>query len=240
MVPASMMGTGAMGGYASKVLSYGPIAYWPLWEATGATAQCLVNPAQNGTAVGVTWANDITGSFGTPAPFFDGANDYVNIYSAALSAALDGLAGTLMIWAKVANVGVWTDAVTRNLFRVVDTDDWNELIYIDKRDVVNTMRWSYTANAVTDAVSTGGWTSVAWVCFMLTWDSVADQLKAYADGTQQGVTQNTLGVWAGAIDTAVIGASTIVPNAPYHGWLAHCAVWDRALGAGAITALANP
>ena len=101
------------GSYADKVLSYGPIAYWPLWETAGASAACLVNPAQSGTAVGVTWANDATGAFGTAAPFFDGANDDINIYTAALAAAFSGHVGSLMVWCRVANAGVWTDGAAR-------------------------------------------------------------------------------------------------------------------------------
>ena len=39
--------------YVSKVLSYSPIAYWALDEASGA-AVCRVNAAQNGTHTAVT------------------------------------------------------------------------------------------------------------------------------------------------------------------------------------------
>ena len=98
--------------YDQKVLGYGPIAYWPLWELSGTTAQCLVNPAQNGTYSGVTLGQEGIGD-GGQAPLFDGANDYVDIYSAALAAIFPYDEGSFCGWMKVFNVGVWSDGAVR-------------------------------------------------------------------------------------------------------------------------------
>jgi len=241
MVPASMMGTGAMGGYASKVLSYGPIAYWPLWEAAGATAQCLVNPAQNGTYTGVDLANDLVGPFGSPAPYFDGANDYVNVFSAAFAAAFSGLEGTAIFWARVANAGVWTDGVNRMGLEIL-ADGNNRMLYY-KHSGNNQFTWLYVANADFDQRNYTPFSTTNWFCAAITWSDSSNQAIAYINGVQIGAALTPIGTWAGVpINTRTnIGCeNTVGPTLVWHGWLAHCVIWNYVLPTGALLKLANP
>ena len=99
----------AGGGYSDKVLGYSPIAYWPLWEASGATAEDISGNGFDGAYTGVTLGQEGIGD-GNTCPLFDGANDYVDIYSAGFAGALMRLRVPLTGWMKVFNAGVWTDS----------------------------------------------------------------------------------------------------------------------------------
>ena len=226
--------------YIDKVLGYGPIAYWPLNEQSGTVARCLVNPAQNGT-----YARDVsvmtTGAGigdGNTAPLFDGTNDYVDIYSATLNAAFSGSEGTLVLWVRVLNVGVWTDGTLRIAARLyVNGTNYAQLA---RSGVNSTLAYDYTAGGVYDGVALGGLATTTWMQLGVTWSAAADQVRAYHNGIQTGATQTVLGAWAGALDAArtIIGAAVTPPAALWSGWLAHCIVWDRALAPAEIAALA--
>ena len=98
--------------YSAKVLGIQPsnlIAYWRLNESSGAVADNYEGTAaRDGAYVGVTLGQTGIGD-GLTCPLFDGANDYVDIYSASLGAVFDKDAGTFAGWYKVANAGVLTD-----------------------------------------------------------------------------------------------------------------------------------
>lgn len=218
--------------YIDKVLGYGPIAYWPLYETSGTTAACLVNAAQNGT-----YNSDVSGwpvgdgvGDGNTAPLFDGSNDCVNVYSATLNANFDGQEGAFAGWMRAFNAGVWTDGAWRTtaLFLV----DFSNYIQIHRTNANNQYQWWYNAGGVGDSitdVSAAGRTD--WIHFAMTWSRSADELKAYFDGVQAGATQATLGIWAGNLSNTrcVLGANDLVTNEVWHGWLAHCAIWDTVL-----------
>lgn len=239
VIPGGAMGGGAavMGGYSQKVLSYGPIAYWPLWEPSGAVAQCLVNPAQNGTYVGVTLGQPGIGD-GQTAPFFDGVNDCVPIWSAALVAAFNGSEGSMASWARVNAVGVWTDAASRHVFTLAV--DANNRAYYRKDTVANQLHWRYAAGGVTLNRTRAGENTTNWFHIAITWSAAANQVICYFDGVQEGAVLVGLGVFVGALLAAntVIGAWSTAPTQAWHGWLAHCAAWDRPLTPAEVAQLA--
>lgn len=229
---------GGGGNYGDLVLSTGPTALWMQNESSGLTAYCLTNPAMNGTYNGVTLANDNTGPFGTPAPWFDGATSFNNIYSAALAAAFSGLEGTAMIWGKVANVGVWTDTVLRSLLTL--RVNVNNYVLIAKSNVNNTRDWYYRANAVSDLSTEAAVTSLDWACHFLTWSDSGDQALAYIDGAQNGVAMAPIETWAGALvnGRTNIGAdNTVGPANVFHGWEGPCGIWTRVLPLAEIASL---
>jgi hypothetical protein len=229
------------GGYSDKVLSYGPIAYWPLWETAGVTAADQVNsPAQDGTYTGVTLANAPGPDGINNAPLFDGANDFVDIYTIPFRDAFNGSEGTAMGWFKVFNAGIWTDGAVRYPYSVrADANNWVRPLY--RTAVNNQLQYSYIAGGVNKAENIAGWSDITWVCSAITWSATADEVKAYADGAQQGVTQGGVGVWAGVLAAAgcVIGARSNVPHQPWHGWVSHVAFWDSALNSTQIADLAT-
>ena len=228
---------GGGGTYNDLVMGTGPITYWPQSESSGLTAYCLTNPAMNGTYTGVTLANDLTGPFGTPAPFYDGATSYCNIYSAALAAAFDGAEGSLMIWAKVNAVGVWTDAANR--FAVILRADGNNRVFMQKVNVNNRFRWTRIGGGVVEQRENIAIADIAWMCMMLTWSEAADQVRAFYNGAQEGATMTILGAFAGALvnNLTNIGSETNAPANPWHGWLGPCGVWTRALPPAEVASL---
>jgi hypothetical protein len=225
-------------------LGYDPIAYWPLYETAGATAECLVNSAQSGAYTGVTLGQTVTDANGVSfvCPLFDGANDFANIYTATFRDAFDGSEGTAMIWCRVFNVGVWTDGSTRRSynFRV----DVNNRVIMGRDAANNRNQSNYIAGGANEQQNMDGLTSTDWMHVGVTWSissGVNGEVKHYLDGSQNGVTDTALGVWAGNLDNTrtVIGASSTVPIFVWYGWLAHCAVWDTALSAATIADLAT-
>ena len=230
------------GSYIDRVIGTGPIAYWPLDEGSGAVARCLVNPAQNGAYTGVTLANDATGPFGTPAPYFDGANDYVNVFTAALDAAFNGATGTVMTWGRVFNAGVWTDAAFRQTVRLLD--DGNNYYILRKTNVANQLQGRGNAGGGLATIN-AAYSSTGWFFLTSTWSdgNNADEFKLFLNGAQAGAPSAVLNAWSGGglfANSTVIGAGSTIPDELWHGWLAHCAVWDRVLSAGEIATLANP
>ena len=223
--------------YANKVLSYSPIAYWPLNEATGAVATDYSGNGYNGAYVTVTLGQTGIGD-GNTCPLFDGTNDYVNIYSAGLAGAFSGVTGTLMIWEKMFNVGVWTDGNTRYAVRLaVDT---NNQITINRTTTNNQNSCLYEANNTQEKRTKEGLSDTGWVHYAITWSKTAEEVRVYYGGVQEGVTMTTLGVWAGALHSlsVIIGDGTTTLDNHWYGWLAHCAVWDSVLTPAQIADLA--
>lgn len=250
ILPSWRMGRDAATGtlsaptYADKMLGYGPIAYWPLWETAGVTVTDLVNsPAQDGTYTGVTLADTLGPDGVNYAPLFDGANDYANIYSVALNAAFNHSEGSLAMWLKVFNVGVWTDG-TFKIAVQLGTLNAAEYARFLLRSEGAFIDMQYKAGGVEDFVRY--FTSrVDWFHVVMTWSvssGPTGELKIYIDGTQSGATQQTLGTWVGALDPGYVNIGSINhgPSAPWYGWLAHCAVWDTPLTAPQIADLAIP
>lgn len=225
--------------YSSKVLGYNPIAYWPLWETSGLTAHCLVNsPAQDGTYTGVTLGQPGIGD-GNTCPWFDGANDYVNIFSAALSAAFDGSEGTVMIWARVNNAAVWTNGLGHVALKL--GEDANNYGRIRQKTAVNNqVSYIYIAGGVAEYVATAPHAETTWIHRAITWSSAANHFQPYYAGAPDGLGLGALGAYVGNLANGfcIIGAESLAPILVQHGWLARCAVFDRPLLPAEIADLA--
>ena len=89
-----------------------------------------------------------------------------------------------------------------------------------------------------------GYTDEKWGFSVVTWSALADECRSYVyyDGVLQDTTTLTaLGVWGGVLAstwTAIGSYDGSGPGAPWHGQLAHCAVWDTPLALPAITNIA--
>ena len=239
MVVGAMMRLGVGGAgvnYAAKVLSYSPIAYWPLWEPSGGVAEDLVNSAQNGAYTGVTLGQPGIGD-GNTCPLFDSVNDFVNIYSATLATAFNPAEGTMMIWSKVFDVGVWTDAKYR-AHMTIKADNQNRIMN-GRTNTNNQVRQHYKAGNVTEQILRAGLTSLDWIVWHITWSRIVEnQVRTYVNGGSEQ-TSATLGTWVGALaaNACNIGADLSTPTDGWHGWLAHGAVWDTPLASAQIADL---
>jgi len=243
MIIFAVRGAATVPTYINRVLATNPIAYWPLNETAGNTAVCQVNAAQNGTyARNVTLMGTGAGiADGNAAPTFDGTNDFVNIYTAALAAAFNGATGSALIWFRVANVGIWTDATQRFLFYLYS--DANNR-YRAQRVITNSrLQATGIAGAGACTVNRDGLADTGWMPVVITWSdgANADELIYYYNGVAVAAPCATMNNWAGALAAAftLIGAGTNVPTLVWHGWLSHMAVWDTVLPPATITELST-
>jgi hypothetical protein len=235
-LPLTFAGPSAVGGYSAKVLSYSPIAYWPLNETSGTTAICQVNAAQNGTYTGVTLGQPGIGD-GNTAPFFDGANDYVNVQTAALAAAFNGAEGSISWWFKVYDAGVWTDGTFR--YHVYGAADASNNVFYRRHTTNNWLTMWYRAGGTISQQAIVPEQPTTWTHIALTWSATDDAFKSYFAGVQAGPTISGLGIWAGPLADTVIGAGDLVPTSVWHGYLAHVAIYTSALSLATIQDLAT-
>lgn len=223
---------------SERILSVDPgalVGYWPLWEQTGTVTRDLSGRGHNGAYTGVSLGQPGVGD-GQTSPKFDGATTYANIYSAALAAAFNGSAGTIMAWVKIA-AGVWTDGAQHSIVTLLA--DGSNYILVRKTTTNNELTFRYNVGAVLHErtyVTTGpqGWFHLA-----MTWDNSELTLRAYLNG--EGLTVLAWSppalAWSGSLSVTdtVIGARDTTPTSSWSGWIAHVALWSKALGRQKIT-----
>ena len=228
--------------YIQKVLGIQPndlILYHPMNEPSGSVANDYSPESNNGVYTGVTLGQPGVGD-GDTCPFFDGANDFNNIYSVAFNADFDGGEGTIASWFKVNAAGVWTDSAYRDA--VILYADGNNQIRMYKGSTNNQFNFIYKAGGtqelISRTISPTAWTHVA-----LTWSRSAGangEMKVYISGLQVDSTQTSLGTWAGNLldGWTLVGANRDTVANPWHGWMAHALVSKVALSASQIADLA--
>ena len=209
------------------------VGYWPLGEPSGTVAAEIVN-GFNGSYVGVDLGQPGMGD-GKPAPYFDGVNDAVEVYSAGLAGAFNGAEGSVGIWCKVGSVGAWSDGALRTAVGL-RADASANIASLRKSPSANAFRFENTRGGTSTGRfwtgSTGSWFHVA-----MTWSAAADRLRCYVDGVAQGADLTGLGTWAGSLSASrcAIGSYTApAPLNPWVGWLSNCLVCNRELSAGEV------
>ena len=224
--------------YANKVLSYSPIAYWPLWEATGAVATDISGNGYHGAYTAVTLGQTGIGD-GETCPLFDGTTSFVDIYSVGFINAFDGEKGSVSVWVKMFNAGVWTDGDNR-YFVTLSSNDNKNYIYLRKHGDNNKLYWGYRSNDVLETVEKSPISETGWFHVGITWSLLADKVIYYYNGSQEGATDTTLGTWAEDLTTTkcTLASVNTTPSSPFYGYLAHCAVWDSALTPAQMAILA--
>lgn len=222
--------------YTNKVKALSPIAYWPLAEASGATATDESGNGRSGSYSNVTLGVAGIGD-GRTAASFNGTTSLANMFTASLQGAFNGQEGTIAAWLKVANAGVWTDAATRAaaLFSVNAAN----LIRLRKNGTNNTIACVYVAGGTSKTVAKASFSPTTFFHIAMTWSKAADQMIFYINGAQEGATQTGLGTFAGALGatTAVVGAESTAA-AQWNGSIAHAALWATPLSAAQIATLA--
>lgn len=214
--------------YAAKLQSlFGSsiVSYLPLSEGAGSGAADVGGRGLNGAYTAVTLGQMGIGD-GRTAGGFDGSTSYVNWYSAGLAAAFNGQLGSMLIWGRVSDAGVWTDATSRVLmqFRV----DGNNIVLLQRTATNNQLRAQYiaggTAKTINFTVS-----PTEYFAFGCSWSLAGDAFAVYYNGAQQGATQTGLGTWAGALSATncMIGAGSTTPASPWSGFAAHGVLLNR-------------
>lgn len=225
--------------YPAKVLRYNPIAYWPEAETAGETANCLVNPAQNGTHSGVDLGQIVTDSnlVSFICPYYDGANDYSNVLTNTLSSVFNGSELTIAAWVRVNDSSAWSDGTLRVIFNIFINANNNIRAY--KQSGTNGIACEYDAGGTAEFFASGAVSSTDWIHVLVTVSKTTNSAVLYINGVSTG-SAGTLGNWVGgALTVSTIGANSIVPASVWHGWVSNVAIWDLALSTATISDLAT-
>lgn len=229
--------------YLDTILALGPIAYYPLNELSGVTADNAEGTAAyDGSYSNVTLDNADSPITGNRAGSWNGTTSYCDVYSDSFrDNAFNVAEGSLGIFLQVSALGIWTDGTSRRIIGY--QRDGNNRIVINRSTVNNTLRFIYEANSIAEIVDTtvaGGRTD--WIHAMITWSVANDRVRAYIDGAQIGADQTGLGTWAATniLTSAIIGASSLVPAQVFSGNLAEAVIFDRELTASEVLTVATP
>lgn len=221
--------------YQSIVKGLAPVAYWPLTESAGGSAADLSGNALTASYTSCTLANRAgPGPSMGMAPYFDGVVSYVQLPAAGLNSLFDPTRGTIAIW--VLPFDNWSDTTLRDIVFLGDASAQNYIgIYRGNAALIQ--------NRVSCAGSGSGVAHVGisgqiWKSSVMTWDRSANQIYAYLNGTQVGPSAMPVGGWGASLANGGtrIGYSF---DAPWKGWLAHAAIWNRVLAAPEIATLAT-
>lgn len=233
------VGRGASGvDYAAKVLSYSPLGYWKLQDASGSTADDSGPNGYDGTYTGGYTLANAAGPDSTSVAYFDGTNGYVNL-PAGFYGAMSRTLHTVVVWVKVNSSSTWSEVNDRGIFSISRNANqvW-ALMAVPNTDVWRARNRATSATLVDkDAASSA---STDWVCVGMTANQSSNRLRIYINGVQVGTDGTGLGTTTNINVRAHIGAyATTTPPANYwHGWLAHVSVFNSELDSTAMADLA--
>ena len=219
------------------------LAYWPLAEAAGAVAHNLEGTvARDAAYTGVTLGEPGIGD-GATCPWWDSANDFCNIYSASLAANFDGNEGTIFWWMKVTDAGVWADGRVRKLFLLACGASTNDdFVMCQKTGASGRLDFLYGPGVSYKIITADGITDTGWIpCAMTFTHEGSDLYKAYMYGEALAPTHSSLNNWTMSLvdGRCEIGAGANPPYQVWDGWLAHVAIWNKALSDAQIVALST-
>lgn len=218
--------------YLTKLLSYNPIALYPLNEASGTVA----DNAQGNAALDGAYSTNRSGWTITTGPFGEAgaglfAGEIANIYSAALAAALTPDEQSILLWVKPSGVSVWTDATTRYIWEMrADSDNFRD---IQVSGVSGSLFWRRRGGGVTSDLnnSANAWTD--WNLLGSTTSKAANQFFPYQNGGKVPdiISPSIVGTWAGSLAStqAIIGALNSSKATPSSHYLMYAMLFNTAL-----------
>ncbi|MHC4649114.1 MAG: LamG-like jellyroll fold domain-containing protein [Planctomycetota bacterium] len=137
----------------------------------------------------------------------------------------------------VLSVNDWEDGVFRRAgnFRT----DANNQILFQTEDVNNRFSMQYIAGGTAENIQVNGLTFTGLFMPLITWDTTADEVKAYINAVQQSTTRTGLGTWVGALTSTdcTVGARTTAADLPWDGGIAYWALFDEVLTQSEINAI---
>ena len=224
--------------YRERVLATSPVAYWPMTEQGGTIAADATGNGYTGTYARnvATMGTESGPTLNQTAPTFDGTNDYMDGYSAGLSAAMgDMSAGTFAAWVRVASAGTWTDSTLRQIARITSAGS-ADFIIVRKNSSANNWNFQHKGGATTKSTSPASNSSTDWIHVAFTWLEGGTTI-AYQNGVAISTSSSGVGAWSGSVSAAYVGAASASPAEPWSGALAHTAIWTRALSPAEISTL---
>ena len=176
--------------------------------------------AKINTLTNVTFSN-------TKSLDLDGVDDHATANGAGND--MNGNVGTISIWVKLDSTSINAVPIKAS----VNSSNQVGFTYLNSS---NKLRYVYKAGGTTKKVdhsvsieNDGNWHHIA-----ITWDSSADELKAYLDGSQVGSTVNSLGSWSGTISNVVMGKNSVADNAYWKGHLDQASIFTSVVAIGTL------
>ena len=204
--------------------TYGADEVWPLVDISSGTAiHAYSNGSRDGTLSGWALQNEDGPVPGSDAPYSDGSSDYGNILTSGggvgLTDIFDSAKGSIIVWVKLNE-----DASGAKLILRLETDSNSRIDFRQNNTTPDTLGVYYVAEGTADFVEIDVSALSTWSSLGISWDTAADEVKGYLNGSLIGSIQSGLGTWAGTMDTAVIGAANTTPTNVFDGHLAYMAV----------------
>jgi len=194
-------------------------------ETTGFVMRDYSPIANHGIYDGVTLNNTIAPD-GSPAPFFDGVNDFASFLSAAFYNVWNGDEHTLQFWGKVFDANVWTDGSNRIAIYVSeDTPFCN--IKMRKDKVNNTWKNREFRNTGLNQDGDITISDTGWNCYGMVTSRSGDYMKTYLNGDLVD-TDTAPGIWD-ATESERLSIGSRDSAAFWYGWLSKAAIWNTAL-----------
>ena len=174
----------------------------------------------NSITAPVSWSN-------TYSIDLDGTNDYMT--ADGIFNDISVSAGTISMWIKLDSTSINGVLIKAD----VDTNNQLGMAYLNS---TTKMRFQYKAGGTNKKIdhsvsieNDGNWHHV-----VVTWDTSADQLKGYIDGSQVGSTVTGLGTWSGTINAFRVGANSIADNSYVNGHIDQVAIFTSVVSASTL------
>jgi len=153
----------------------------------------------------------------------DGSTQYINADTVA--GDIDTSKGTYSMWIKFDGA----TSINANFLKAsVNGSNQISIAYINS---TSKFRFTYKAGGeqqIAEVTTTeeidGNWTHLA-----MTWDTSADELKGYVNGSQVGGTQSGLGAFEGAIEKCYFGRNTLAENSYFKGYIDEISIFDEVI-----------
>jgi hypothetical protein len=121
--------------------------------------------------------------------------------------------------------------------------DVDNQIYMRKTDQANEIGYQYKPGGDNLFMAKGSMSTTDWFHMAITWSKVANEVKYYYNGVQEGATWQGFAAWAGGAldnDECVVGAFNTVPVNVHDGFLAYPMLWSTPLTAAELLKVATP
>lgn len=201
------------------------VEYWRLNQSNGTSVVGKVNNLI-ATATGLDWRNGLGPKERSLVGYFDGVNDYVNIYSAGYAAALNGAEGSFLAW--VHTEAGWTDGSAHFIVNIQDTGAGR--VNAIRKTANNNELWFQSTLAGGSGVTvTVAGLNTNWLPIGMSWSVANNEFKAYCMTGQVGTTKTYSTGWSGVQSIANSLGSGLgnAASSPWLGWMDHAIVLNR-------------
>lgn len=215
------------------------LGFWPQNETQGTVAYDVSGNGYDGDYTSVTLGQQGHAPNELVCPYFDGVNDFTNLFDAGLAAAFNGGLFAVAGWFQVNSAANWTDGAYRMPFGLLDP---NTDVEIYKSNVANQFNAYVELGGVGKTIAVTSYSPTGIIPYVLNAADSAngDLATLYLSGAVAGTPQTGFGVWDGLpFDGLWIGQYNNLFR--WHGWLPPVALWSGVnLNAADIANWSNP